>query len=334
MSQISTNECGARGVSRTTSRRETPLSFCVVLLALGAMPPVALAKPVKGDVIDVWVRGAMEKDGGQSTRLGSRRIALDKLPLRNVQLHDIQYGEVGDYRGISLGDFLARARPDTALDLAILHFSNGMAIPVPFRDATVMKRLDPFIVRGMRMRAGDPFSKGTFPALPKNDARTDGRPIVFPGNKIVVVERWHPAVAPTAQPDFSPWTHTAALTGIELAVAQPYNAQFDVGGDASAQRGLALFRESCQFCHGVRHVGASFGWDFVESTRIHSYQDSAANLYHNVAYKPRNATELGLMMPPLTFMTEKDAGDMRQWLQAIGTSTMPAYTPPNPRKYK
>lgn len=330
------------GVMSRTATREADTSavswakfwfVSIVLLAGGALPGNAVAKPLAGNIIEVWVRGASAGDNGRAVHARSQRLNLDKLPLRNVERYDAQYEQRRDYRGISLRDLLGRVAPEPTLDLAILHCSNGMAIPVPFRDGAVMDRLDVFIARATRAGPEGTLSIGKFPAIPKKDVRVDEQPIIFSGNKLVVAERWHPAVAPAAQPGFSPWAHADALTGIELVAAQPYNAQFDVGGDASVGRGLALFRQSCQFCHGVRYTGASFGWDFVESTPIYSSQGSAANLYHRVAYKPRNAAALGLMMPALGFMTEADAEDMRQWLQAIATTPMPAYAPPpRPRR--
>lgn len=55
--------------------------------------------------------------------------------------------------------------------------------------------------------------------------------------------------------------------------------------------------------------------------------------YHNVAYKPQNAAELGLMMPPLAFLTEAAAGDLREWLQAINESApLPYRRPPQARR--
>jgi mono/diheme cytochrome c family protein len=207
-----------------------------------------------------------------------------------------------------------------------------MAIPLPFRDAATMKRLDPFIARGWRLQPGAPIILGKFPAIPKEDVPDDRRPIEFSGNKLVVAERFHPEVAPAAQPGFSPWRHADTLLGIELVAATAYYAQFEVGGDATVQRGLTLFRQNCQFCHGVRDVGARFGWDFVDSEAVQNHQLSAANLYHNVAYKPRNAAELGLMMPALGFLTEADAGAMRAWMQAIANVPMTRYLTPPARR--
>ena len=301
--------------------------FAIALLAVGAAPHPATAAPLPGASVDIWVRGS-SREGAGGERLGQRRFVLDRLPLVSVERHDAQYEAVRQCRGISLAAILKRYGPHGSLDLAILHFANGMAIPLPFRDAATMKRLDPFIARGSRTPPEVRIVIGNFPAIPKKDVPGDRRPIVFSGNKLVVAERFHPDVGPAAQPGFSPWTHADTLVGIELVAAGAYYAQFQVDGDAAVQRGLTLFRRNCQFCHGVRHVGASFGWDFVDSEAFQGQQSSAANLYHNVAYKPRNAGELGLMMPALGFLTEADAGAIQEWLRAVATVPMARYEAP------
>jgi mono/diheme cytochrome c family protein len=300
----------------------------IALLMFSAPSRPAIAAPAPGDSVEIWVRGSTDRDADRRGRTGRRRVYLDRLPLTEVVRRDAQYEEVRRYRGIPLNEILKRYAPDKSLDLAILHFANGMAVPVPFRDPAAMKRLDPFIARGWRLRRGGTLRVGAFPAIAKKDVRDDPRPIEFSGNKLVVAERWHPDVAPHSQPGFSPWAHADTVVGIELAGAGAYFAQFEAGNEATVQRGLALFRQNCQFCHGVRHVGASFGWDFVDSSTSFNYQDSAAHLYHSASFKPRNAAELGLMMPALSFLTEADAAAIRAWLQAISKAPMQPYAPP------
>lgn len=216
--------------------------------------------------------------------------------------------------------------PEASLDLAILHFANGMAVPLPFRDAGVMKRLDPFLARGMAVRSKEPIQVGVFPGLPKRNARADARPVTFAGNKIVVAGWWHPALGEKVKPVFSPWSHTDSLVSIEFAESEPYYRQFDVAADAQVQRGLEIFRQSCQFCHGARKTGARFGWDFVEPMPMYTYRKEM-NLHYHVAYKPLDAAERGLMMPALRFMTREDAAALWQWLRAVATKDMPPYAP-------
>lgn len=284
-----------------------------VALATATVAPEALAAPKAGSVIEIWRRGDGPSGDQGPPHERARRVSLDHIRLENVERYDAQYARVEKYRGVPLQTLLDQL-PDKWVDLAILHFANGMAIPLPFRDQVTMKRLAPFVARG-----------STFPAIPKKDTPLDRRPIEFSGNKLVVADRWHPDVLPESQPGFSPWVHADTLVGIELVAAGPYYAQFEASTEPGARRGSALFRQSCQFCHGVHRVGATFGWDFVDSPAINSYEDSSANLYHNVAYKPRNAAELGLMMPPLAFLTEAAADDVRQWLRAISSAPLPPY---------
>ena len=275
--------------------------------------------------VEIWVRGSGAVEGAPSPRDRSQRLNLDLLPLVEVERVDAQYGGLRAFRGISLKAVIERFAPAPALDLAILHFANGMAVPVPFRDAAVMKRLDPFIARGMETSRKGKIKTDFFPDIPKANAAADARPIVFAGNKVVVAELWHPAVAAAAQPAFSPWRHTDSLAGIELVAAGPYYKQFDVGRSGKEEKGFALFQQACQFCHGARKVGAAFGWDFVEPTPVYSYRKSEMNLFYHVAYKPLDAAERGLMMPALRFMKEDDAAALWQWLRAVATKPMPPY---------
>ena len=298
----------------------TCLSFPAQAAKPAPAPPAAASSS-----IDIWIRGGGPLQGDSAPRARSQSVSLDALPLVDSQRFDAQYGASHAFRGIPLANVITSFAPDPALDVAILHFANGMAVPLPFRDAAAMKRLDPFIARGMETHAKGPVRAAFFTEIRRKGSTEDPRPIVFSGNKLVVAVLWHPAVAAAAQPAFSPWRHTDTLTSIELVASRPYYGQFDVGGGAWAERGLALFKESCQFCHGVRKVGARFGWDFVEPTPIYSYRKPTRNLFLHVAYKPLDAAERGLMMPAMRFMSEDDAALLWQWLKAVATKPMPAY---------
>ena len=278
--------------------------------------------------IEIWVRGNGPTTGDQSPRGRSQSLSLDALPLVDVERFDAQYDGKRAFRGIALASVIERFAPDLSLDLAILHFANGMAVPVPFRDAAVMRRLDPFIARGMETHRKGAVKTDFFTDIKKKGTMADARPIVFHGNKLVVAERWHPAVAPTAQPGFSPWAHADSLTGIELVAAAPYYRQFAAGTVPPREQGLAIFQQACQFCHGVRKVGAKFGWDFVDPTPLYSYRKPSRSLFYHVAYKPLDAAERGLMMPALKFMTEQDAAILWGWMRAVATEPMPPYAAP------
>lgn len=298
----------------------------VSALASGAAasnPPTAGVAP---SVVEIWIRGGGAVQGDQAPRARTQRVDLDKLGLVDGKRFDAQYGGLRSVRGIALASVIDAFAPDSSLDLAILHFANGMAVPVAFRDADVMKRLDPFIARGMETHAGGPVRAGFFQEIRRKGATEDPRPIVFSGNKLIVAVLWHPAVATAAQPTFSPWRQTDTLTGIELVAAKAYYRQFEGGGGDFVQRGQAIFQQSCQFCHGVRKVGAKFGWDFVDPTPIWSLHQPVKNLFLHVAYKPLDATERGIMMPAMSFMSQDDAALLWRWLKAVATNPMPAYT--------
>ena len=136
--------------------------------------------------------------GDKAPRARSQSLNLDSLPLVDSQRFDAQYGASHAFRGIALANVIASFAPDPALDVAILHFANGMAVPIPFRDAAVMKRLDPFVARGMETHAKGPVRAAFFTEIRRKGTTEDPRPIVFSGNKLVVPVLWHPAVAAAA----------------------------------------------------------------------------------------------------------------------------------------
>jgi mono/diheme cytochrome c family protein len=202
-----------------------------------------------------------------------------------------------------------------------------MVVPLPLRNQQVLDQLDPFIALRMRTSPRGPY-RTAFPPLTRKAREYTDVPVTrFSGNKMVVARLWHPAVAEPAQPNFSPWSFVDTLVAVELVTAAPYYKQFDVDSRTEVRAGLALYRQSCQFCHGARRVGAKFGWDFVEPTPLHSYRKGEARLYYHVRFRRHDAVERGQNMPALKFMTKEDAGNLWQWLEAIGTRPMLAYTP-------
>ncbi len=302
--------------------------FCRCLSVLAVVPPVfctGVALAASGPSLDVWTRTAGPAAGADK-RTNARAIDLSKLPLVEVRRADVQYGRAFEYRGVPLQVVLDQYAPPAALDLALLHFGNGMQIPLPFRDAAVVKSLDLLVAVAMRP-SPEASWRTSFPALSRPRAGfADVRPIKFGAIKLVSADDGHPAVAPEARGMLAPWKHTDSLTGIELVSSQAYYAQLNVSNEPVVQRGQKLFTQSCQFCHGARQVGAAFGWDFVEPTPIYDYR-GRRNLFHHVKYKPINASERGLQMPAMSHMSEQDAADLWQWLRAVATRPMPAYAP-------
>jgi mono/diheme cytochrome c family protein len=114
--------------------------------------------------------------------------------------------------------------------------------------------------------------------------------------------------------------HVDSLVGIELVNAAAYNSMFDLEPKRAA--GLALYRQSCQFCHGVRQVGAKFGPDFVDPLPVHEWRKPARRLYWHMTYRRLDAVERGEMMPALKYMTKQDASEVWSWLRAAAGQSL------------
>jgi mono/diheme cytochrome c family protein len=317
-----------------TTFRRLGLVVAVSLAALastaaGASPKGVArpaAAPLKADPgpgrVEIWQRQAGK---GAEARKDVRAFELDALPLVETRRPDPQYAGWFSYRGVPLQSLLERYAPPAGVDLALLHFANGMQVPFAFRDAAYVGRADVFVARAIRPSPGAAFVVGTFPNISRpREGFVDVRPITFAGNKVVVRDPAHPAVPAAAAGVLSPWMHVDTLTGIELVSAKAYDAQLDV--DATVHAGFELFRQSCQFCHGARGVGASFGWDFVDPVPMYTYRGER-NLFYHVKYKPLDASARGLLMPALSHMSEEDATAIWRWLRAIATRPTPAYAP-------
>lgn len=286
-------------------------------------PPSQDAPSREVRAIEAWTRSAGSPG---DARAGTRRkIALGALPLQTFERTDPQYERKLTFRGFALKSLLDRATPPAKADLALLHTANGMTIPVPFRDAVAMKRMDVMIAREVVIDGkpaplpGVPRRTGTFAHVPG---------IEFQGHKLSVAEPWHPMLSDkVAAEEFSPWRHADTLVAIEFVVARPYYAQFDVADGDDARAGMQIYKETCQFCHGARRVGAKYGWDFVEPLPLASWRTTAQSLYWHVAFRRFDAAERNLTMPALKHMTESDAAHVFRWMQELGRKPMRPYAP-------
>ena len=294
-----------------------------------ANPPAPLVLPA---TIELYVRKAGSPPSREATvKENPKVVDLDKEPLESVRLTDIQYDGAQRFRAVRLGLIISRYAPPGSTDLAILHFANGMAVPLPFRDDRAMKRLSLYVARGILPEA----TKETIAPLPaisrKVENYVDVKPIVFGTNKLVVGDRWHPAVPEREQAALSPWMFVDSLTAIEFVSSAAYFRQFEVNTASHESReGLAVFMRSCQFCHGARKLGASFGWDFVEPLPITEVRRSPRALFFHVAYRAKSEQQAGVLMPALQYIDEDDARVLYQWLRDLPARPMPAYAPPAP----
>jgi len=94
--------------------------------AVAAAGPAAAAAP---SVVEIWVRAPGATRGDVAPRGRSKRVDLDTLRLLDAKRFDAQYGGPRAVRGIALASVIDAFAPDASLDLAILHFANGMAVP-------------------------------------------------------------------------------------------------------------------------------------------------------------------------------------------------------------
>lgn len=265
-----------------------------------------------GTTVEVWSRQAGTKADTVFDRSGVRTVDLAKLPAVDEKRLDFQTGVTQSFHGVLLSTLLRDAPGAPNDDVALLHFANGMQVPVALTEVDALQAL---------------IALGEFaPLKKKGAAKTDGRPIVFKGHKLVVSSGAHPKVA--AGSSFSPWSHVDSLTGVEWVKGDAYWAQFTPqNASDSVKRGAAVFQGACGFCHGVRGVGASEGWDFVKPLPVPKYRSKAA-LFLHVRYRELDAPERGLMMPAFKEFTQKDADAVHDWVSAINAAPPFIYAPP------
>lgn len=290
------------------------VSSCLLVSFVFAGVPSAYA--ASGDEIELWVRDR----GGEEMTEGRIVVRLDDLPLVEQSRFDAQAGSQRWFRGVSLTAFLDRHPRAADLDVALLHFANGMIVPVPLdrgRD-----RLDVFVARAVRVGSSGPFEK-TFADVPKRTRlKPDPRPITFGGNKVVVSNLAHPLAPDPERSQFSPWYYTDSLLGIELAKRVSWDRQFDAGPEVA--RGKDIFLGRCQYCHAVRGIGAAFGWDFVDPTPLFEYR-TPANLYSHVRFINTLAAAEGAMMPIQKDVVPAEVEALWAWMRAIAQRGPRAY---------
>jgi mono/diheme cytochrome c family protein len=306
---------------------------------LAAVLPSAIVSPAAADaqsesaLVTVGVRKTGAGGGdGLPEMAPATRIDLDSLPLVEVERFDAQYGSPGTFTGVPLEALIARIQVPTHADLALLHFANGVVVPLAYRDRAVMKRLQPFVARGMHLPDSG-MTLGKFrPVTSAVRGFLDVPLIEFAGNKLVVAERWHPDVPARAERDLSPWVHVDSLVAIELVNAAAYTFMFPVVKKTAP--GLALFRESCQFCHGVRQVGAKFGMDFVDPVPVHQWPNIERRFYWHVRYRHPDPLVRGEMMPALKYMSEREAAAVWSWLRSAAEQPLRPYRPERSAVYR
>lgn len=287
----------------------------------------SLASAAPASTVDVWVRtpGSYGTPGAEPAKTNLRKLEIGALAQQQITRSDVQYdGQEALYRGVALRDIIAQYRPPAETDLLLLHCRNGMIVPLPFRDARTMDRLDPFVALAMRSTPQAPLSSAFPPVSRHIEGYADIRQVTFADNKLVVKDRFHPDVPIAAQEQFTPWARIDSLVGIEFAEEAAYYRQFIPSADVRS--GAALFRESCQFCHGVHKVGARYGWDYAQPLELHTYRSDASKLYYHIRYRVEYRATWQ-QMPALKHVSEKDAGLLWDWMRAVSTAPINRYSP-------
>ena len=120
------------------------ISASIALLIATAVPAAAQTS------IEVWVRTAGSYGTGsvEPAKTAPKTVPIDKLPQKQLQRSDVQYGKTAYYRGVLLRDVIAQYNPPANVDLLLLRFRNGMVVPLPLRDEAWLKRLRPFVALG------------------------------------------------------------------------------------------------------------------------------------------------------------------------------------------
>jgi hypothetical protein len=295
----------------------------LVLLATGS--PVQAAGESEKEVVQISIWSRISSPGiprGRRDRL--QHIDLKTLASETRELFDAQLGRKAKYTFVPLGKLIETHAPAATDDLALLHFYNGMIVPLPFRNADVIADLKPVV------------AIGNFEPLRKdNEGHLDVRPVQFAGNKVVVQKPTHPAIPEAIARDLNPWRHVDSLVGIEFVNDKAYYNQFQVNpGNQSASTGLDLFKQSCQFCHGARKEGAQFGWDFVDPIPAYTWRRKGTHLLYHIKYPRLEGEATGFMMPALRSISAVDAEYLWFWLKAVATEPMPAYEVPRDTRPK
>ena len=280
-----------------------------------------------GKSIDLWVRKAGDYvDGADPGKLNLQNIRFEQLSTKSLRTFDIQYEKELMYKGVYLAEIIKGYRRNKDTDMALLHFQNGMIIPIDHKSDSAN------IFLAFKYKSGKKW-KSDFPNLEKKDAiyyRKDPNPTRFTGNKIVYFQPQEKFYIKDSKGRkiklFSPWAHCNSLTGIEFIDKRAYFRQFHISNKKEIVAGLEVFKKRCQFCHGVRQVGARFGWDYSNPLRL-SKKRNNKNLHLFVKYPKASAFNQGLKMPNQLDISVEETDNLWKWIDHISSKKPKPYIP-------
>jgi len=296
-----------------------------------AMSAPALAQ---GESVEVWTRRAGNHSlGAPLKKVAPRTIVLKNLKKTTRKGIDVQLGVEKKYRGVTLRYLLRRSGHRTG-DAVILYFKNGLMIPVP---RAALKDLDIFVatdVRTKKRKKRRAKWSSNFGTVDKpGSVSVDPRPVTFGANKIVVQTPRLPGLIDPSGESFSPWRFADTLVGIEVINQDAWDHQF-TAAQAKKERiaklvvdGKRIYLKACQYCHGARDVGSTYGWDFMVPLPMYSLK-KPRDLYEHVTVEPYQRNERGLMMPTHGNLSKRDVAAVWAWNKMLAkTEELNDYQP-------
>ena len=249
--------------------------------------------------------------------INSRMVDPAKHATRTGRVFDHQYGRNIEIKSLGLRELVGMYHPRlVGMDLAILHFSNGILFPLPLN--MLKTNPEPLIATAIRQKGR---WTATFPPVRLHQSGSVQK-VSFKGNKLVVGRSWLKKYAKaTKYGELDPFRRAGSLVGVEFVDSNAWFAQFRVASEKSHFRGRMVYFKRCQFCHSIRGLGATHGPDF-DSPRVSRYF-TAKKIYTHV----RLAGRKGGGMPGQGDFTKAEARDFALWLKGVKKTALTEYRP-------
>ncbi len=278
--------------------------------------------------VSIWTRTAGQyADGKEVPKTREMRVLWKKIKLETRKMFDVQYHGNRTYKGVWVHTLLRQYRKPRYVNLALLHFRNGMVVPYPLKTVPGRDPMPVFVAVKMKETKGwtrhFPMVMRT-PALP---IYKDNRPVWFRGNKVVVQKGDHPHVLDHVAGNIQIWKRVNTLTGIELVNEDAYYKQFAGPNKPTVRKGWLMYRGACQFCHGAHRMGATYGNDFVKPLAMFYFAYNVDELHYHVTFKSADAMHRGKAMPAIKEMPKVQVGYLWQWMKGVVRHSVPAYQP-------
>ena len=267
--------------------------------------------------VQIWLRRPAESvTSGGDQRGNLRNVDLAGLTFDTLETYDIQYEAMGKYRGLHLRDLIAAYKPlPGSIDTLILHFDNGMLIPVTLS----MLRGDRRIFVALEMLRDGKWTSNFPSSIRIAPGSKDERPITFAANKIVVGSDWS-----ASKNQFTPWRHASSLVGIEFVEATGLINSFVQEKATKYQPGKYVYLNRCQFCHAISGQGAHFGPDFTGAFDLEA-KKGWEKILAKVSKAESNADAMKHAMPKQSDFSKSDAKELFGWVKQSKTHPFALY---------